>query len=147
MRGALLAALALVSCTQPAPRPRYGEVMAEVARRFERAGRAAVAGRFELADFEVGELGELLTRDLARAELPQEGPTAHLGALGDKFLRTALPPLATAAKARSAPDFTLAFGVASAQCNACHADSQKGFIEVPSTPGAEVPLLTPVVAK
>jgi hypothetical protein len=39
--------------------PGLGEVMTQVGRRFEVAGRAAAANRFELAAFEVGELQEL----------------------------------------------------------------------------------------
>ena len=58
------------------PRPHFGSVMAEVGRRFELAGRAGLANRFELAAFEVGEIGELFEGELPRAELPKEGPTA-----------------------------------------------------------------------
>jgi hypothetical protein len=39
--------------------------MVQVARRFEVAGRAAAANRFELATFEAGELGELFEKGAA----------------------------------------------------------------------------------
>ena len=145
MRGLFaVAALVAVSCAPPPVKPRYGEVMAEIGRRFERSGRAATAGRFELAAFEVGELGELATGELPRAALPREGPTEALGALTQAFVSKALPPLAAAAKAKSAPAFAEAFKGAAEQCNACHAAAAKAFIEVPLAPGGEVPLLTPV---
>ena len=146
MKRASAVAMALVvSCSQPPPvKARYGEVMAELGRRFERSGKAAVAGRWELAAFEVGELKEICTAALPRAELPQEGPTAALGALTEVFVTTALPPMAAAARARSATAFAAAFQAAAVQCNACHASTEKAFIEVPLVAGAEVPLLTAV---
>jgi len=44
--------------------PGLGEVMMQIGKRFEVAGRAAAANRFELAAFEVGELGELFESDV-----------------------------------------------------------------------------------
>src|SRR5579863_10292788 len=69
-----------------APRESLGNVMAEVARRFELAGRAANANRFELAEFEAGEIAELFETDVPNAELPKEGPTAHIPAMAKSFL-------------------------------------------------------------
>ena len=46
---------------------RYGPLMVEVARRFEVIGKAFLARRFDLADFEVGEMGEIFVDDLPRA--------------------------------------------------------------------------------
>jgi hypothetical protein len=124
-----------------APRPRFGAVMAEVGRRFELAGRAASANRFELADFEVGELQELFENDVPRAELPQEGATAHIPALAKAFLETFPAQLESAARAKDEKAFAAAFQRAAAACNACHAASDKKFIEVPSLPGKSVPSL------
>jgi hypothetical protein len=164
-RTALLSAaivLLLAGCTRPTPAPavadaatapptasaglRYGAVMSEVGRRFELAGRASVAGRFELAEFEVGELGELFDDDLPRAELPKEGPTGALPALADAFAKTVPPDLRKAAKAKDARAFTDAFGRAAATCNACHQAAGKAFIQVPSVPGTSVPELEPTGA-
>ena len=60
--------------------------MVQVGRRFELAGRAAVANRFELAAFEAGELGELFENDVPRASLPKEGPTTQIPAMAKAFL-------------------------------------------------------------
>ena len=71
--------------------------MVDVARRFEVAGRAVVANRFELAEFEAGEVGELFETEIPEAELPKEGPTAHIRATAKAFLTTNVPELQKAA--------------------------------------------------
>jgi hypothetical protein len=123
--------------------PGLGEVMAQVGRRFEVAGRAAEAGRFQLADFEVGELEELFEGDVPRAALPKEGPTAHIPAMAQSFLKVALPELKQAAAKNDRVAFAEAFGHAAAQCNGCHQASAKAFIEIPLVPGKAVPSLDP----
>ena len=128
------------------PAPRYGAVMAEAGRRFELAGKAVNAGRFELAAFEVEELGELFEEDLPRAELPKEGPTESLPGLADAFLKTHPPELKKAADAKDRAAFTTAFQRAAETCNACHKASGHGFIEVPSVPGKAVPDIDPPAA-
>jgi len=89
--------------------PGMGEVMALVGRRFEVAGRAMVANRFELAEFEVGELGELFEDDVPGAELPKEGPTGHIPAMAQAFLQTNVPELKKAAAAKDPAAFREAF--------------------------------------
>lgn len=75
--------------TSPAEQaPGLGEVMVQVGRRFEIAGRAAEAGRFELAAFEAGELEELFEKEVPRASLPKEGPTAQIPAMAKAFLES-----------------------------------------------------------
>ncbi len=124
--------------------PGLGEVMLEVGRRFETAGKAASANRFELAAFEVGEVEELFEGDVPRAKLPKEGPTAQIPALAKDFLATAVPELDRAAASHDPAVFAAAFQHAAAKCNACHASSAKGFIQVPSVPGQAVPVLDPI---
>jgi hypothetical protein len=123
-----------------------GEIMVGVGRRFETAGRASLASRFELAAFEVGEIEETFEDAIPRAAPPKEGPTAHLPAQAADFLRVSLPPLKAAAASRDAAAFARAFQAASAACNACHAASAKPFIEVPSAPGKSVPDTDPAPA-
>jgi hypothetical protein len=124
--------------------PALGEIMVQVARRFELAGRAASANRFELAAFEAGELGELFENEVPRASLPKEGPTAQIHALAKAF-REAIPPeLTRAAAANDRAAFAAAFQHAAAMCNACHASAAKGFIQIPSVPGQSVPVLDPL---
>jgi cytochrome c553 len=144
----LFALLVLVAgCSRPAPtshEPRYGAVMSEVGRRFELAGRAASANRFELAAFEVGELQELFDGDLRHAELPKEGDTTVLPAMADAFAKTNAPALLQAAKSKDARAFADAFERAAAACNGCHQASGHGFIEVPKAPGKAIPDLDAV---
>jgi hypothetical protein len=125
--------------------PGLGEVMVQVGRRFELVGRAAAANRFELAEFEVGELEELFEDDVPNAELPKEGPTAHIPALAQGFLKTNLPEMKKAAAAKAAVEFQDTFRRAASSCNACHQASAKGFIQIPTAPGKPVPDLDPVV--
>ncbi len=117
-----------------------------VGRRFETAGRAAVANRWELAAFEADELGELFESDVPHAQLPKEGPTAQIPALTKAFLDTAPKALAKAAAAKDRAQFAAAFRAAAGQCNACHAASEKAYIEVPTVPGQAVPVLDPLPA-
>jgi hypothetical protein len=124
--------------------PGLGEVMVQVARRFELAGRAASANRFELAAFEAGELGELFENDVPRASLPKEGPTAQIPAMAKVFLESIPPELTTAATSKDRAAFAAAFQHAAAMCNACHMSAAKGFIQVPSVPGQSVPVLDPL---
>jgi cytochrome c553 len=124
--------------------PSLGEVMVQVGRRFEVAGRAAAAGRFELANFEIGELEELFQNDVPRASFPKEGPTAHIRSVADAFLRSAPPELKKAAAASDPAAFAQAFQRAAAMCNACHQASAKAFIQVPFVPGRSVPELDPL---
>ncbi|HXN30981.1 MAG TPA: hypothetical protein VN894_03925 [Polyangiaceae bacterium] len=131
---------------QRADAPGLGEVMVQVARRFEVAGRAATANRFELAAFEAGELQELFETDVPRASLPKEGPTAQIPAMAKAFLDAIPPELIRAAASKDRAAFATAFEHAAAMCNACHLSAAKAFIQVPSIPGQSVPLLDPLPA-
>lgn len=138
-----------VGCNKPAPpadrdAPGLGEVMVTVGRRFEVAGRAAAAGRWELAEFEAGELGELFESDVPHASLPKEGPVAQIPAMAKAFLESAPPALQKAAAAKDRAAFAAAFERTAAQCNACHTSAEKAFIQVPTTMGQSVPVLDPV---
>jgi hypothetical protein len=129
-----------------APAADFGNVMVGVARRFEIAGRAANANRFELAEFEAGELEEMFEDDVPNATLPKEGPTAHIPAMAKAFVETNAPELKRAAAAKDRAAFAAAFQRAAAACNACHQASAKGFVQVPSEPGKAVPDLDPMPA-
>jgi hypothetical protein len=138
----------LGSCSRqnhPAPaHESLGNVMVQVAHRFEIAGKAASVNRFELAEFEAGEIQETFATDVPAAELPKEGPTAHIALMAKAFLDTSAPELMKAAKAKDRAAFAVAFARTAAACNACHQASVKGFIQVPSVPGRTVPDLEPV---
>jgi hypothetical protein len=145
---ALLTALTPLACSRSEspgpPVPRYGAVMVELGRRFELAGRAANAGRFELAAFEAREIRELFDQDLPRAGPPKEGDASALFALAQAFRDSAPDRLKKAAEARDVAQFRAEFAAASVLCNDCHQSSGHGYIEVPSMPGKPVPDLDPV---
>jgi hypothetical protein len=128
------------------PHASLGNVMAEVGRRFEIAGRAAKANRFELAEYEAGEIEELFETDVPSAKMPKEGPTAHIPAMAKAFLESNAPELRKAAASGDRAAFAAAFQRAAVACNACHQASAKGFIQVPSEPGKGVPDLDPLPA-
>ena len=139
----LLLAIGCAACSRTSPhQPRYGEAMGEVGRRFELAGRAAAASRFELAAFEVDEMGEVFSQ-LPHAELPKDCDAKVLPPMVEDFRNTELPELARAAKGRDGHAFADAFARAAAACNACHVASGHGFIEVPTKPGKAVPDVDP----
>lgn len=135
---------ALAGCTRTEPtkpaRRGWGSVMTEVGRRFELAGRAGVAKRWELAAYEVDEMKESFD-ELPTAELPKEGNTSTLVPTSEAFAKTQLEELLHAADAKDEAAFVAAFNRAAAQCNACHVSSGHGFIEVPTTPGKAVPAI------
>jgi hypothetical protein len=124
--------------------PRYGALMAEVGTRFERMGRADLAGRFELAEFERGELEEIFEEDLPRAEPPRESAGVDLNGVAEAFRETNLPALQKAIASKEAGAFREAFSLASETCNGCHRTSGHAFVEIPDQPGRPVPRLDPV---
>jgi hypothetical protein len=126
--------------------PGLGEVMVQVGRRFEMAGRAAAANRFELAAFEAAEIGELFENDVPRARLPKEGPTAQIATMARAFLESIPPELISAADSNDRAAFAAAFQHAAVMCNACHMSAAKGFIQVPYVPGQSVPVLEPLAS-
>lgn len=161
---AALLASSLAACSRPDPGagqssgsppaaapaeqgPHYGAVMVELGHRFEVAGRAMNANRFELAEFEVGEIGEIFEDDLPHAEAPREIKGVDLKGLAEAFAKTHLPELEKATKAKDKAAFATAFTRASETCNGCHKATGHSFIEIPGEPGAAVPRLDPLPAK
>ena len=127
-------------------KPRYGVLMAEVAVRSSALGRAATAGRYELAEFERGEIEEVFEEDLPRAELPRESQGVNLGGVAQALAETNLPELKKAIESRDPAALKSAYANAAATCNACHRASGHGFVEIPIAPGQSVPSLDPIPA-
>lgn len=123
---------------------RYGALMAEVGSRFERMGRAELARRYELAEFERGELEEVFEEDLPRAEPPRESAGVDLAGVAQAFQQTNLPELKASLAARDPAAFREAFSKAALTCNGCHRASGHPFVEVPTGPGLAIPRLDPV---
>jgi hypothetical protein len=99
--------------------------MIELANRFERAGRAAAADRWDLASYDLAEIDELVERDLdAHTFRPA---SRHLL---DTFVAVTLPELRRASSQRDGRAYELANAQAARLCNDCHHASDKGFIEI-----------------
>jgi len=114
--------------------------MAEVGRRFERAGKAAVANKWDLAAYDLGEIQEVFDDDLPNARRPDDVPVDPQPLI-KQFAAGPLPALILAAKSADANQFAQAWNAASAVCNACHTQAGKPFIVVPAMPGDDVPAL------
>jgi hypothetical protein len=124
---------------EPAARIPYGTAMADVARRFELLGRAATAGRFELAEYQLGEIAEVFEDTLPHAVPPREGHPEVLPATASAFLKTSIPDFQRALAARDRALASAAFERTATACNACHQASGHGFIEVPLVAGRGIP--------
>ena len=120
---------------------RFGPLMLQVGHRLELSGRAARAGRWELAAYEVHELTEVYEGPLLEAPAP---PEVH--ARIEPFIESCLEPLEQAARAHDMARFEREFATTTIGCNACHATANVPFIEIPSELGVEVPRMTPVEA-
>jgi cytochrome c556 len=147
MRSPLLPVALLLTvaggCAKSAAKPparRYGDAMSEIGRRFERAGRAVAAGRWDLAGYDLDELGEVFAEDLPHAERPGDVPIDP-APMAAAFAANSLPALVKAVETKDRAAFDGAFARAAAACNACHASTNKAFIEVAPTVGSEVPAL------
>lgn len=123
---------------------RIGAVMMETGRRFETAGRASAAGRWELAEYEVHEILELFEADMPRALLPGECNDEIADRMFEELDRTQLAELRQAAHERDEQAFRARFARVAASCNGCHAACQVAFVEIPVEPGSAVPRLDPV---
>lgn len=125
-----------------APTRHLGEMMAEIGRRLERSGRSVAANRWELAAYDIEELGEVFEGELAVFESP---PGAlDVGKVAAAFARDRLPTLRAAIDAKDRPAFELAYAQTTEGCNSCHRAANHPFIEVPSVLGEPIPRLSPV---
>jgi cytochrome c553 len=130
--------------TEAPPGIGYGTVMADLARRFELLGRASTARRFELADYQLGEIAELFEETLAHASPPREGHPEVLPAMAHAFFQTNVPDLRRALATQDRAQAAAAFERTATACNACHQASGHGFIEVPLIAGQPVPNTEPI---
>ena len=118
---------------------RFGPLMLQVGHRLELSGRAARAGRWDYAAYEVQELLEIYEGPLLEAPAPDE-----IHGRIEPFATQTLPPLEAAARAHDLAAFERAFTAVTTGCNACHAAAEVPFIVVPSEIGVEVPMITPL---
>ncbi len=136
-----IAALLLAACAsapRPTPTRRLGDAMDEAGRRFQRSQRAAIAGRWELAKYDLHELEEIFEEDLATSSWHGK---AELSERARQFQTQQLTALRTAVNARDRAAFEHAVADAARACNACHKAADQDYIEISETPGADVPVL------
>lgn len=114
--------------------------MAEIGTRFTRAGRAVLADRWGLANYDVVELGEVVEHDWTDASW--KGNQQVEKAARD-FASTTFPSLQMIVRGHDRAAAATAFATAARACNACHRAAGVDFIEVPEALGAESPALAP----
>jgi hypothetical protein len=88
---------------------------------------AGNARNWELADYQAGELKELLEDIAKRIPVYKEVP------VGKMIEATTMPPigeLEAAIKAQDSKTFAAAFDKLTAACNACHEGANRGFIVI-----------------
>ena len=147
IRLATFGCLAACACSKPAEAPataapqgkHFGDIMAEVGRRFERSGRAVLAGRWELAGYDLGELDELFA-DIPSATMPED-VTLDVRPIAKAFADTHPAELKKAIAAKDRAGFEAAFTRAAGSCNGCHQAAKRPFIEVPTKVGVAVPVI------
>jgi len=140
--------VAIAACAPPPPpqppKPhRLGDQMIEVGMRFARAANAVVAGRWELADYDVDELRELFEA----FEPAQWKGNAEETRIAREFGRDNLAALLAATKAHDRAAFDRELARAADVCNACHKAGGKDYIEVAGVAGAEMPLVSTRIRK
>jgi mono/diheme cytochrome c family protein len=149
--GGILALAAILTCSRPTQEERreiseptarigYGTAMADLARRFELVGRAAVAARFELAQYELEEIGEQFEETLPHAALPKEGHPEVLPSMAAAFLKVNVAELRRALATHDRTQVAAAFERTAQACNQCHQVSGHAFIEVPLVAGRSIPV-------
>lgn len=126
--------------TNAAPAPRYSEVMVEVGRRFQRAGRAGLRARWGQAFHDLEALQERLREDLPRAR-PPEGCRVDLGPVALAFAEAEVPRLSRAVAAKDPSKVRDAYAEVARACNRCHATAGVEFFTVSEDPEGDLLLL------
>lgn len=131
---AMLACLAIVSApgsvtSEPAKpyEPGLVEFMMHVQNHHAKLWFAGNARNWDLADYQVDELKELLEDIAKRIPVYKEVP---VGKMIEAIAMAPIGDVETAIKARDGKAFASAFDKLTAACNSCHEASNRGFIIV-----------------
>jgi hypothetical protein len=131
---ALMAGLAIAAATnnatsQPAEpyMPSLVEFMINVQSHHAKLWLASVARNWDLADYQVDELKELL-EDIAKRVPDYKG--TPVGKMIESITMPPIGDIESAIKARDSAKFTAAFDQLTAACNACHEAANRGFIVI-----------------
>ena len=114
--------------------------MAELGSRFERAGNAVIANRWDLANYDIAELGEVVKHDWTPASWKGNQKVEELAS---EFATRTQPALQMTVRGRDRDAAARVFAEAARGCNACHKAAGVAFIEVPEALGAPTPVLNP----
>lgn len=129
MTGVVVAAAAGSATSEPAKpyEPGLVEFMLQVQSHHTKLWLAGNARNWELADYQVEELEELLEDIAKRIPAYKDVP------VGKMIEATAIPPIddiKAAVKSRDSKAFAGAYDKLTAACNACHESANRGFIVV-----------------
>jgi hypothetical protein len=135
--------VALAGCGQPPPTaaagagapavesfvPGLGELMSLQQMRHMKLWFAGQAGNWQLASYEIEELGEGFDDIVRFHPTHKDSPVAPKDAI-PRMVMAPLADLRQAAEKRDAAAFTAAFDTLTAQCNSCHEATNFGFNRV-----------------
>ncbi len=108
--------------------PGMGETMGATQMRHEKLWYAGAADNWDLAQYELDELGEGF--EDAVAYHPKFKNDARIADLLPRFVTAPLEGLGKAVKAQDKAKFVQAFDGLTEACNGCHAATGMGFIEI-----------------
>jgi hypothetical protein len=110
-------------------KPGLGEFMLGIQEHHAKLWFAGTSNNWELADFEVHEIGETL--DAIKLYCADRPEVKSIG-----IIDPAISSISAAIKKKDAEAFKKGFVQLTASCNTCHKDNQHGFnvIIIPSTP-------------
>jgi hypothetical protein len=129
MAGLAIAAATNNATSQPAQpyMPSLVEFMINVQSHHAKLWLASVARNWDLADYQVDELKELL-EDIAKRVPDYKG--TPVGKMIESITMPPIGDIESAIKARDSAKFAAAFDQLTAACNACHEAANRGFIVI-----------------
>ncbi len=142
MKLAILALVLASACAATprvvAPQRRLGDAMNEAGMRFNRVGRAVLAGRWELASYDLDELKEIFEEDLAQSSWHGK---PELSQLAHRFRSENITALSAALHAHDRDASTRAVAGAARACNECHKKAEMEYIEISEKLGEQTPVV------
>jgi uncharacterized protein (TIGR00251 family) len=128
-----LLVIASLACTNKGYEPGLGELMSLQQMRHEKLWRAGQAGNWELAAYELDELGEGFD-DVVRFHPTHKDSPLPLSDIVPKIMGQPLRSARTAVEAHDPQAFASSFDAVTAACNSCHQATNFGFNVVQRPP-------------
>ncbi len=117
---------------------RVGDAMLEVGMRFEQAGHAMLADRWDFAGYEMEELQEIFEDDVLTSKWMKNPEVARLA---HQFTTRSIPALRAVVQGHDRPRSVAAVADAARACNDCHRAAGMAFIKISESLGASVPMI------